>query len=62
MKRHPRLKARDGPTVSESYLDVFDDALLDMRITHMSLALLDGNLAVADYAGFAEKLAVKAVT
>jgi hypothetical protein len=53
-------KTVDGPSVSESYLDVFDAAFLDLRITHMSLALLDQDLAVDDYKGFAEKLIMRA--
>ncbi len=51
-----QLKAGDGSTVSESYMDVFDAALLNLRITHMCLSLLDQNLAVEDYTGFAQNL------
>ena len=54
---HPPL-ITGRPTVSESNLDVFDADFLDLRITHMSLALVDQDLAIADYAGFAEKLAM----
>jgi hypothetical protein len=57
---HRLSKAVDGSTVSESNRDVFDPAFLDLRITHMSLALLDQDLAVEDYTGFAEKLVMKA--
>jgi HEAT repeat protein len=58
----PRLVSETvaGPTVSESYRDVFDPAYLDLRITHMSLALLDQDLAIEDYTGFAEKLVMRA--
>jgi hypothetical protein len=57
---HQLSKTVDGSTVSESYLDVFNSAFLDLRITHMSLALLDQDLAVEDYTGFAEKLVMSA--
>jgi hypothetical protein len=56
---HPSLKTL-GSTVSESFMDVFDAEFLDLRITHISLALLDQNLAIEDYAGFAENLVLRA--
>jgi len=52
----PLLKTGDGSNVYESYPDVFDAEFLDLRITHMSLSLLDQDLAIEDYTGFAEKL------
>ncbi len=56
---HHSLKT-GGPIVSESFMDVFDAEFLDLRITHISLALLDQDLAIEDYAGFAENLVLRA--
>lgn len=54
------IKTVDGLSFFEPYQDVFDAKFLDLRITHMSLGLLNQDLAIEDYTGFAEKLTTRA--
>jgi hypothetical protein len=52
---HHSLKI-GGSTDSESFMDVFDEEFLDLRITRMILALLDLDLAIEGYVRLTEKL------
>ena len=51
----------DVLSIPESWADVFDEKYLDQQIGHMSLALMDQDLVIEDYKGFAGKLVSEAV-
>ncbi|MFH0994320.1 MAG: hypothetical protein V1844_02330 [Pseudomonadota bacterium] len=50
----------DVLSISESWADAFDEKYLDQHLCHMSFALMDQDLEMEDYKGFAEKLVSEA--